>query len=355
MIQLKDVSYSIGGFRLHNISMKIADGSYSVLTGPAGSGKSVLLECICGLRPVENGRILIDGKEITKLPPRLRNIGYVPEDYVLFRHLNVADNIGFALKVQGQSRSQRTRQVSRVAEMLSIEQLLDRPIQQLSRGQKQRVALARALVAEPSVLLLDEPVSAIDEVNRQEICALLRIISKDFKLTVLHVSHNIEESFAVAESAAVLRDGFLEQYGPLNDLLRKPETEFVARYMRCENIHSCETTGAIYPGGTEVKFGDKFLVLPGSLNTNVKFMIRPENVRVFVKYAGWHEDENIFPVKVIGFRDFGGYVRIELDGPVHIVAHMSYSDFKDLGIPDETKVLAWMPRELIHVLEDEQP
>ncbi|MBW8015671.1 MAG: ABC transporter ATP-binding protein [Planctomycetes bacterium] len=355
MIQLKDISCRVGDFKLRNISMTIAGGSYFVLLGPAGSGKSILLECICGIRPIESGRILIDGKDITKLPPGTRNIGYVPQDYALFKHLSVADNIGFALKIQGQTRTQRTRQVSRVAEMLSIENILDRPIHRLSAGQQQRIALARALVAEPTVLLLDEPVSALDEANRQEICALLRIIAKDFKFTVLHVSHNLEESFTVAESAAVMRDGMIEQSGILKDLLRKPGTEFVARYMRCENIYSCEATGAIFPGGTEVKFGNKLLVLPGSLNTNVKFMIRPENIRVFMKYAGWREDENTIPVKVLGFRDFGSHIRIELDGPAHMVAHMQYSDFQDLGIPSETNMLAWLPREAIHVLEDEQP
>ena len=355
MIQLKDVVYRVGEFRLLKVSLAVSDGNCMALMGPAGSGKSVLLECICGIRPIESGKIILDGKDMAKLPPRLRNIGYVPQDYVLFKHLNVADNIGFALKVQGQSKSRRTRQVCRVAEMLSIEDMLYKPVHDLSSGHRQCVALARALVAEPSVLLLDEPVSALAEVHRREICAMLRIISKDLKLTVIHVSHNLEESFAVADSAAVMLDGVVEQSGSLKDILRKPESEFVARYMKCENIYSGHTTGAVYPGGTEVKFGSKSLVLPGSLNKNVKFMIRPENIRLFVKYASWHEDENTIPVKVVGFRDFGSYVRIELDGPALMVAHMTYNDFNDLDIPNNTNLLAWLPRESIHVIEDEQP
>jgi ABC-type sugar transport system ATPase subunit len=355
MIQLKDVVYSVGGFKLKKVTLSIADGSYFVLLGPAASGKTVLLECICGIRQIESGKILIDGKNATNLQPRLRNIGYVPQDYALFKHLSVADNIGFALKIQGQNKSQRIRQVSRVAEMLSIENLLDSRVHGLSGGQQQRVALARALVAEPSVLLLDEPVCAQDEARRQEICALLRMIAKDFKITVIHVCHNLEESFSVADSAAVMHDGFIEQTGDLKDLLRKPESEFVAKFMRCENIYSCEATGAIFPGGTEVKFGTRFLVLPGSLNTNVRFMIRPENIKLFKKYAGWHEDENMIAVKVIGFRDFGSYIRLELDGPEHMVAHVTHTQFEHLDIPKNTNLLAWLPREDIYVLEDEQP
>lgn len=355
MIQLKDIEYSVGDFKLKRVSLAVGSGKYSVLLGPAGSGKSILLECICGIRRIESGKILLDGKDVTKLEPRLRNIGYVPQDYALFKHLTVADNIGFALKIHGQNKEQRIRQVSRVAEMLAIDGLLKRSIHGLSGGEQQRVALARALVAEPSVLLLDEPVCALDEARRQEICAMLRMIAKDFKLTVIHVSHNLEEGFSVADSAAVMRDGVVEQSGGLKDLLRKPENEFVARFMRCENIYSCEATGAILPGGTEVKFGNQCLVLPGSHNTNVRFMIRPENIEIFRKYDGWYEDENMVPVTVIGYRDFGSYVRLELDGPSHMVAHITYNKFDHLKLPDTTKLIVWLPRESIYVLEDEQP
>ena len=355
MIQLKDICYSIGDFKLDRVSLTIGGGNYFVLLGPAGSGKSILLECICGIRRIEGGRVFVDGKDVTDLEPRLRNIGYVPQDYALFKHLSVADNIGFALKVQGQSKIQRTRQVSRVAEMLAIDSLLNRSVHGLSGGEQQRVALARALVAEPSVLLLDDPVCTIGEARRQEVCALLRMIAKDFKLTVVHVSHNLEEGFSVADSAAVMRSGAIEQLGGLNDLLRKPQSEFVARFMRCENIYSCEATGANLPGGTEVKFGNCRLILPGSRNTNVKFMIRPENIELYNEYEGWREDENIVPVKLIGYRDFGSYVRLELDGPALMVAHVTYNKFDQLGIPGETKFLAWVRRDRAFVLEDEQP
>jgi len=355
MIQLKDISCSVGDFKLGNISFTVADANYMALMGPAASGKSLLLKCICGIHPIDSGRVLIDGKDVTDLPPHLRNIGYVPQDYALFKHLNVADNIGFALKIQGKSISRRHRQVTRVAEMLSIENLMGRAVDTLSSAQQQSVALARAIVSEPSVLILDEPVSGLDEAHRQEICALLRMIAKDLKLTVIHVSHNIEESFAVADTAVLLLNGLLEQFAPLSDLLRKPRTEFAARFMRCENIYSCEATGAVFPGGTEVKLGSEILVLPGSFNTNVRFMIRPENIQVLKKYPGWEQDENILPAKLIGFRDFGNYIRVELDGPAHMVAHLSYNSFKKIDIPKETDLLAWLPRESIHVLEDEQP
>ena len=354
MIHAKDVIYKVDDFSLKKVSLYIGNGKYFVLAGPAGSGKSVFLECLCGIRRIESGKIFIDGKDVTMLEPRYRNVGYVPQDYALFSHLTAGENIGFALKVQGEGKDLIEKQVSGIAQTLAIEDILERDVSTLSAGQRQRVALARALVAEPSVLLLDEPVCALDEAHRQEVCALLRMIANDFKLTVIHVCHNLEEAFTVADSAAVLRDGHVEQSGDIKDLLRKPANEFVGRFMRCENIFSCKTTGAIFPGGTEVKFGNQLLVLPGSLNSKVRFMIRPENIELFNFYSNWHEDENMLPVNVLGYRDFGSYVRLELDGPALLVANVNYNKFQHLDIFGSKRLLAWLPRKSIYVLEDEQ-
>ncbi|MHC4753371.1 MAG: ABC transporter ATP-binding protein [Planctomycetota bacterium] len=192
------------------------------------SGKTVFLECLCGLKKINSGSIYIDGREVSNLEPRVRGIGYVPQDYALFPHLSVEQNIAFGLRVHGYVGAK----VTETAELLGIRHLLSRRIDGLSGGEKQRVALARALVLQPKILLLDEPVCALDEVTRQQVCSQLLDIQRRLSLTTIHVSHNLEEAFSVADRAGILNEGVLQQVGPLDELLHKPNSEFVARFLR---------------------------------------------------------------------------------------------------------------------------
>ncbi|TKJ35778.1 MAG: hypothetical protein CEE38_14320 [Planctomycetes bacterium B3_Pla] len=234
MIRTEEISFSVGTFQLQRLSIEIAKGEYLILLGPPGSGKTVFLECICGLKRLESGRIYIDDRDVTGLEPRLRGIGYVPQDYALFPHLTVEQNITFGLRVRGRTEEK----IAETADMLGIRQLMSRSISGLSGGEKQRVALARALVLQPKILLLDEPVCALDEVTRQEVCAQLLAIQRKLGLTTIHVSHNLEEAFSVADRAAILHQGVLQQIGPMDELVSKPNSEFVARFMRCEKRKS---------------------------------------------------------------------------------------------------------------------
>lgn len=230
MIRTEEITFRVGAFKLQRLSMQIAKGEYLILLGPPGSGKTVFLECICGLKRLELGKIFIDGRDVTNLEPRLRGIGYVPQDYALFPHLSVEQNIAFGLRVRGRAEGK----VIETADLLGIRQLLPRPIAGLSGGEKQRVALARALVLQPKILLLDEPVSALDEVTRQEVCAQLRSIQHNLELTTIHVSHNLEEAFSVADRAAILHQDVLKQIGTMDELSLRPNSDFVARFMRCD-------------------------------------------------------------------------------------------------------------------------
>ncbi len=234
MIRTEEMSFRIGTFQLQRLSINIAKGEYFILLGPPGSGKTIFLECLCGLKKINSGRIYIDGRNVTKLEPRTRGIGYVPQDYALFPHLSVERNIAFGLRVRGYKNKEIQAKITETAELLDIQRLLRRRIHGLSGGEKQRAALARALVLQPKILLLDEPVCALDEVTRQEVCAQLLGIQRRLGLTTIHVSHNLEEAFTVADRAAILNEGILQQVGPLDELLDKPNSKFVARFMRRE-------------------------------------------------------------------------------------------------------------------------
>ena len=208
-IHLEDISFRIGRFAMENLSLTVRKGEYFVLTGPNGSGKTILVKLVAGLLHPEAGTIRINGQPVIDLPPWKRNIGYIPQEGLLFKNMTVRGNIRFALEVRGLDGRTIRSKVEQVASMMEIEHLLDRMPGGLSGGERQKVSLARALVFKPSVLLLDEPVSAIDEKARSALCRVLRRIQRETGVTALHVSHSREESDLVADRMGVLTDGCL--------------------------------------------------------------------------------------------------------------------------------------------------
>ncbi|MBE0537214.1 MAG: ATP-binding cassette domain-containing protein [Phycisphaerae bacterium] len=321
MIRTEKLTFSIGQFRLDEVSIEMARNEYFVLLGPPGSGKSILLECLCGLRRPAAGRIFVDGRDITREEPRKRGIGYVPQDYALFPHLSVEDNIAFGLRSTQITRTAARGKARQTADMLGIAHLLGRNVAGLSGGEKQRAALARALVKKPKVLLLDEPVCALDEATRQSVCAMLRVLRQELDIAVMHVSHNLEEAFSVADHAAILNAGRIEQAGPLDSLLRKPANEFVARFMRSENILDAQAIGHIPDEHiTCVRIGPVQFQIPGRHEGAVKVVIRPEDV--IIEKADAPPLPNTFAVQLLASRDFGSFIRAQFTGPPDLVAHL---------------------------------
>ena len=351
MISAEQISFAIGDFRLQVASLEVPRGEYFVLLGPPGSGKSVFLECLSGLKRIKSGRVHIDGRDVTHLEPRERGIGYVPQDYALFLHLSVERNIDFGLRVRGAGREEASRRAAEVAEMLGIQHLLRRCTQGLSGGERQRVALARALAVSPKVLLLDEPVSALDESTRDSVCVELRRVQHALGVTTIHVSHNIEEAFSVADRGGILVEGSFHQIGPVSELLRKPRSEFVARFMRCENLLVGEALGQERES-TSVRVGEIRFDVPGRHEGEVKFVIRPEDIRLVDAEVHTGPDVTRLPVKLIRTVDRGAYVRVELAGAVSLVAHLSYAAFTELRIAIGTELVAAVHQEVIHVLSE---
>jgi ABC-type sugar transport system ATPase subunit len=207
MVELHNVTIRSGAFTLAGISFAVPAGEYAVLTGKTGEGKTTILEAICGLRKVMAGRILLDGADVTQVHSADRGVGYVPQDLALFPTLTVREHLEFALRVRRGSATTIKQRVDEFAELLGIRELLSRRPRGLSGGESQRVALGRALAFHPRVLLLDEPLSALDGETRQEMYALLRRVQRQTGVTTLHVTHSQLEARALAQRLFILENG----------------------------------------------------------------------------------------------------------------------------------------------------
>lgn len=199
MISLRNIAWQAGSFSLSDISFDVPAGHYAVLMGKTGTGKTSLVELICGLRLPHSGSIWLNNQDVTRLPPGQRGLGFVPQDGALFPTMTVAKQIGFALSLKKTPQPEIDEVVQQLATEMGIQHLLQRKPQGLSGGEKQRVALARALAAKPSVLLLDEPLAAVDEDTQSELVALLKATQQQHRITVLHVTHSSREATALAD------------------------------------------------------------------------------------------------------------------------------------------------------------
>jgi ABC-type sugar transport system ATPase subunit len=221
MIELDNLSIRSGAFALHGVRLSVAEGAYAVLMGGTGQGKTTILEAICGLRKITSGRVLLGGIDVTQARPADRGVGYVPQDLGLFPMMTVRGHLEFALRVRRARAKAITNRVAELARLLGIEPLLDRHVRHLSGGEAQRVALGRALSFRPRVLLLDEPLGALDESTRDRLCELLGSIQKQTGVTTLHITHSRAEARQVADTLVVLSAGKLE-LRPLVDLQHLP-------------------------------------------------------------------------------------------------------------------------------------
>ncbi|MFE1571642.1 ABC transporter ATP-binding protein [Comamonas odontotermitis] len=231
-IELTQVAKSWGNTTaLHSVDLKIAPGSFCVLLGPSGCGKSTTLRIIAGLESATSGKVLIGGKDVTHLPPAQRGIAMVFQNYALFPHLSVAENIGFGLSVRKVPKAEADKRLKDAADLLGLSHLLDRRPGQLSGGQQQRVALGRALVAQAHVCLMDEPLSNLDAQLRQEMRAELRELQQRLGLTVVYVTHDQAEAMSMADQVVLLHQGRVEQCAAPRDMYARPATTFAARFI----------------------------------------------------------------------------------------------------------------------------
>ncbi|MGC8494930.1 MAG: ABC transporter ATP-binding protein, partial [Syntrophobacteraceae bacterium] len=236
MLRLEELSLKLGNFSLRDIDLRVEPGTYLALLGSTGTGKTVLLETIAGVHTPDRGRIYIKGQDATNLAPEKRRLGIVYQDYALFPHLTVFDNIGFGLRLKGRPGREIKKAVEGMAAFLEIDSLLERRPGRLSGGERQRTALARALVMEPYVLLLDEPLSALDRSTRNRIRNELKRVHKELGVTIIHITHDVAEAFLLSDRLAVMKNGRILQEGAPEEMCRRPASRSVAELTGIENL-----------------------------------------------------------------------------------------------------------------------
>ena len=311
-MQVRDLWVDLAEFHLREINLDIAAGEYFVILGPTGGGKTVLLEAIAGLHQLHKGQIMLDGEDVTGLPPEQRGIGFVYQDYMLFPHLSVAGNIAFGLELRRMDRRTIQERVAEMSQLLSIEHLLHRRPGTLSGGEQQRAALARALIVEPRLLLLDEPLSALDPEMREGLQRELGRLHRELGTTTIHVTHDFEEAVALGDRIAVVHAGRIVQVGSTEEIFRKPSTEFVARFVGVRNVFR----GEIQPG----EDGYQMLSLNGieiavvtELSGPAHGSIRPEDI-VLSQEPLRSSARNSFRGRIVDIADRGTliYVTVRL-------------------------------------------
>ena len=232
MITLQDLTIKLGDFTLDTINLSVNTGEFFILLGPTGAGKTVILEAIAGMIPLASGTIIVNDIDVTFRVPEKRGIGIVYQDYALFPHLSVIQNIRFGLQYTKKDKVKQEKWVETLLQRLGIKEIKNRSVQNLSGGEQQRTALARALAVKPSVLLLDEPLSALDPNFRQEIRTLLQQIHQEFNMTLIMITHDFADAVALGQRVAIIHKGNIEQTGNIAHVFQNPATSFVKQFLK---------------------------------------------------------------------------------------------------------------------------
>ena len=284
-LHLKGVSRAFGkSVALSNLSLTIGNGEFVALLGPSGCGKSTALNCLAGLLPLTGGSIYLDDRRIDTLPPERRDFGMVFQNYALFPHLTVRQNIGFGLKIKKTPKSEIERRVNAAINLVQLSLHADKHPNQLSGGQQQRVAIARAVVIEPQVVLMDEPLSNLDAKLRHEMRSEIKRLHRELGLTTVYVTHDQEEALSLADRLVVLHDGKVQQIGTPEDVYMNPTNSFVADFMGYRNLIPME----LLAGGSANKYSvarpgielTTSSVFEGATAGKVLVAIRPEDLLI---------------------------------------------------------------------------
>ncbi|MBK5571325.1 MAG: ABC transporter ATP-binding protein [Ensifer sp. SSB1] len=289
--------------------MEIRQGEFLALLGPSGSGKSTFLNILAGFENATDGKILLGGGDVTSLPPEKRNFGMVFQGYALFPHLTVTQNIAFPLRVRKVAAAEQAQRVKEIIDRVGLAAHSDKYPRQLSGGQQQRVALARALIFSPTMLLLDEPFSALDKNLREQLQFEVSRIHREFGKTFVFVTHDQSEALSMADRVAIFEGGKLQQLGAPKEIYSKPKSEFVARFLGRINIFPLKNIRS-EAGTVHGAFGDSLLRASGSATDNCQIAVRPEHTTL--SSAPVPGDHNNVRVTIRGVAYHGATVALDL-------------------------------------------
>ena len=304
VVEIRDIFKRFGRVTaVDGFSLTVGRGEFVSLLGPSGCGKTTLLRLIAGLLRADSGEVVIDGQDMSDVPPNKRDIGLVFQNYALFPHMNVYENLAFGLRMRKMGKSEIRERVTRALELIGLPEVEDRTPQQMSGGQQQRVALARALVIEPRLLLLDEPLSNLDAKLREGMRFEILRIQRQLGITSIYVTHDQEEALTLSDRVVVMNEGHVMQIGAPTDIYERPENLFVASFIGKVNSYDCRVVESAEPGGDATVGLDgvgRLQVRPPravSEGESVTVAVRPERIRLTHKgqeEPGEHTSENSF-------------------------------------------------------------
>jgi len=343
MIRIRDLNINLKEFNLFNINLDIGTNEFFILMGPTGAGKTVLLEAIAGLIPVKSGSIYIGEKNVTALAPEKRGVSIVYQDYSLFPHLTVRENIRYGLHFHKINKDRSDETFDRLVEDLNLSYILNRFPLNLSGGELQRAAMARALMVEPEILLLDEPLSALDPGFREEIRAGLKKLHRDSNVTFLMVTHDFAEALSLSDRAAMMNNGKIIQTGTMEDIFKRPDSTFVADFVGMKNLFAAQfrETKAL-TGNLEIELGAK------PVDGHGYIAIRPEDI-VLSRRELTSSMRNSFEGNITEISDYGLYYEAGiLVRDITFKSLITKSALLDLQLAEGTSIFVSFKSTAIH-------
>jgi len=350
-LKIENISKSFGEIKvLENINLNISKSEFFGLLGSSGSGKTTLLRILGGFETPDSGRIYLDGHDITNLEPFERPLNYMFQSYALFPHLNVFNNLAFGIKDHF-DKNEINNKVNEISKLLSIESLLDRRIKQLSGGEQQRVALGRCLIKKPKLLLLDEPLAALDKKLRTKTQLELISLQKQLEITFVFVTHDQEEAMSLSDRMAIMKNGNILECASPEEIYENPKRTYTANFLGIANI-------LVLKKKKEKYFSDElnahFEINKNELNENHKILLRPEKIKIIKKNNTDTKNLNSVDGIILEKSYLGSFTRYEVKCHERIISviDQNYNDDSNFNFPVGERVICSWSKESVKILED---